>query len=499
MKKILFALMCGLLSSILNCSERLSGSCVAQRFGLQNQPMIDQRAQGRLQQLLDHPEDGLDAKLKKVFPVRNESGFIENISLEDIQNRSAFQKKEVEETARLAIEDVSRKAIIILKDFNVDAGNGAYEAYLKGEYARAIDQKTQSLLHDLHVMHQSELRHAVEIKIDEAKAESRPFRLGKSLFINVVKDAKEDLPKVATIAGACAVAMPYIPLKTREKMEDGVGTTLARHPASAVASLAALIGGWQIVKYVGRYFEFNKKVLDIKSQVKPAMQEPFYGDDTVKKIFIAQVPHILQSARESATVARLEHEMQGLRADNLLAQQRLGQVCELVAAQGLSLQSLQTFAQAHGLSLHEALRKLDDVRVWQENFDTGLTALHAQSANQARALQHVGDDVRAIRAFLEQDDSASVRSARQHRSASELGCSVGAASSVASIPIMKPYRPAVVGGRTGGSWVVEMLTAHDPCASQSSGTVEPGLRLNPGTSSRECGALKLQQAEIKMQ
>ena len=405
MKSFLLVLCaCITLPLYASASGGISGRVVLERgvsfFGRQSQ--IDDRAKTRLQHLLDHEEDGLRAKLQKVISSQDTLAQVANASLQEEQDRFRLKRAAFEQTLMLTRQDLAQKAILVLKDFNVDAAGGVYERYLTHEYADAIDEKAQEVFQSLRELESRALHAALEREKGKLKDESRPFRFGTSLFTNVVKDVQEDVPKVAPLAGVCAVAVQYVPIKTREKVEEGVGTVITKYPVSAAGSLALLFTAWQAIKYGTRYFAYAHKASVLDRQVQEGLSS--VCAIKIKQPFVDQVPHILQCARESATIARLEHEVQQLAVSSSKSQQ-------LLEAQCLSLQSLQTFARAHGVSLQDALRRLDEVCAWHKN-------LQRDIAGHGEQLQQIGKDVNTILRFLSSEDSSSLQAAREHRSAS---------------------------------------------------------------------------------
>lgn len=405
----------------------VSGSLIASRFSspaaggvFTQQNQIDQNAKVRLDLLLDHEQDGLAATLHKAVASYYSLMQSDTQSLQQEQDRFRLKRTEFEQALRIAREDLVRKAIIVLKDFNVDAGGDVYERYLTHEYADAMDEKAQKAFDVLRKIESAALQEACKKEIEKAYAASRPLQLGSSLITNVVQDAREDFSRIAPVAGACALAMPYMPLKTREKVEEGVGSVIIKHPGSAAASLAFLFAGWQAVKYGTRYFLYINQASALEKQVNQELRSVYAIES--KQPFVDQVPFILQSARESATIARLEWEVQSLVVSSARAQQ-------LLEGQGISLQSLQAFAQAHGASLQDVRRIVDEVRAGQATYARGLLLMGKRFSEQQAALDAVAfdtqatrEDVQAILRAVTRDDAGS-QAAREHRSASDVACS----------------------------------------------------------------------------
>lgn len=314
-------------------------------------PEIDLRAKERLRFLLEDPTNGFGAKLQALIPQTPQQG-----SLQELQQAALFKQQEFETTCRLATQEVNQHVAGILKDFDVD--RASYSQYLQDEYADLIDQKARQALQNLQKYQDRQVKAALKREKDAVYQASRPFRWGSSLVTNIVKDAREDITTVAPIVGAGAVGLQYAPIKTREKIEEGIGSALVQHPGYAAASLAGLIAGWQGVKYGMRYFTYRNQAADLEKKAQAIKLVPEWNQ---KAIFIAHVPAILQSAREGATIVRLEHEVGSLVRSSQLNEQELRRVADAVRAQESSLQSLQTLAQAHGASLESVREKLSEV------------------------------------------------------------------------------------------------------------------------------------------
>ena len=366
MKKLLIFLM-------LVISSNIEEASVAQGAGVGRSTQIDESAKARLQLLLDNKRDGFSAKLQKVI-----SATSEQLSLQELQQRAFLKKHEFETMCSLATQDVQQRAVIILKDYNVDAGN-AYQEYLEGEYADSIHAKAQEALKALQDHQESQVQAALQREKDTAYVASRPLKLGRSLLTNIVYDAREDFSKAAVITGAGAVALPYVPVKTREKLEEGVGSVLVKHPGYAAASLAVVFAGWQGIKYGMRYLSYRNQAADFEAQAQSVQLEPEWNE---KAVFLAFVPGILQSARDGATIVHLVKSSQS-------AQQELKRLSGLVEQQDRSLQSLQTFAQAHGASLEGVREKLGEVCARQQAHMQTLGSLCSEFGNQRSDIRDI--------------------------------------------------------------------------------------------------------------
>lgn len=421
MKKLLLYLLCALSCNLdsmnldsLSQGKRISGAVIAEHFAPGRQLQINLDAEARLQDLLDHQDRGFRAKLQKVILEPIDSVSKKEPSVKEVQEQIRLKRRDFAACCEISRKDVEHNVVVVLKDYTGDANSAIYERYLAQEYARAIDEKARDALGVLDGIYQSQLDQALRREKAQAKAKSRPFRIGISLFTNVAKDAREDFPQAAAAVGVCAVVLPYIPIKTREKLEEGLGSAIVTYPGSAATSLGLLFAGWQTIKYGMRYFSYKQEVSQLESQIK-SNQDLFYVD--VKEPFVAQVPFILQSARESATIARLEHQVQSLAVNSAIAQQLLEQ-------QAVSLQSLETFARAHGVSFQDVIRKLDKVGAGQVTLAAGFGLLQKQGVDQRKQLQDVSDNVQDVKSDMEEikEMLKAGHPSREHRSASDAGC-----------------------------------------------------------------------------
>ena len=339
---------------------------------------IDLRAKARLRLLLEDERNGFSAKLKALIPQTPQQ-----FSLQELQQAASLKKQEFEITCQLATQEVSQKAGIILKDYNVD--NGPYSQYLQETFADSMQQKFLAALHELQVYQNHQVQAALKREKDTAYNASRPLKLG-NLITNVGKDAREDFSTIAPVVGAGAVALQYAPIKTREKIEEGIGNALVKHPGYAAASLAALVAGWQGVKYGMRYVTYRNQAADLEKKARAIKFVPEWNQ---KNVFEAQVPGIVQSAREGATIVRLEHEVCTLSRNSSLAQQELSRMASLVEQQDRSLQSLQTFAQAHGASLGSVREKLSEVCERQKAHTQNLGQLCSEFGDQRSDIRDI--------------------------------------------------------------------------------------------------------------